>query len=750
MAALSALLSAAVNRLKITFSRISKKAARSFEKFRKELSGQKNWANYRGNLKAAVPPCVPYLGVHLSDLVFVEQGNSDFLPSPSGNGEVINFAKRLMWATIIQEVEVFQKQPYNLVRFPSVAEFLKAAPVLSEPEMYARSLELEPRQPTGGGDGGNTKDGKKGRKKRSDKKSFLKRNTSTLRADRPSSSRSTQNKDRPMSSLAKSGPTTDSPVSSPQHSPELSRIEEERSGGVWHQASFSLAGRPSGSRIELNPRTNRSDPKKKRMSRMVCESVKKKQQPVLMIQNPNDEDLSGSSDEENEDQQEPHGLPHFVCPGFSEAPCDKPLTLSSADPPSMAFTHNLNCLTFSLKQAKKENIGEETTDQILQSLRGIAYPLRSPSFLEFPADYDDTDRTEEYTLLKKTIQQSLLNLREFCRDPSDHSLLDSSLTTIQESLELYCNLFLSCSDGFLKEKLSKTTRVVVTHLDQFSSHPNQTSTSLRLLLSSVSFSDFVMVLSNVLLSSTATEPTPDTAGEEQQNLMVLAQKLFIELINLRQNSQQTEEEVPGIIRKIKVDLLIPICTILKYQLSSSLEYNNVFDHGFVAILKQNTRFLDQTLQNYRTILSAHDEESLQSVSILCDRFITLISPHYECKGGCSLVNLKNNLERLNPLVEAFPNFFQSQIIAPFVTKPPIEPPSSSLWNTEMTDMCCFLSRAVSLLHVAISTNSLPSFSPKFVNRLKQLVLPSLCSIASSLLTVMNISSVILQEKNQTR
>jgi son of sevenless-like protein len=41
------------------------------------MSPQKSFSNYRNALRACKPPAVPYLGVYLQDLTFIEDGNPE-------------------------------------------------------------------------------------------------------------------------------------------------------------------------------------------------------------------------------------------------------------------------------------------------------------------------------------------------------------------------------------------------------------------------------------------------------------------------------------------------------------------------------------------------------------------------------------------------------------------------------------------------------------------------------------------------
>ena len=104
------------------------------------------------------PPCIPYLGVYLTDLIFLEEGNPDRVKhTVAAEGEeaadareleLINWEKHQNYATIIEDIRFYQQTHYNLARCEPLQEFLSdvmADTVLSADEQYARSLEIEPR-----------------------------------------------------------------------------------------------------------------------------------------------------------------------------------------------------------------------------------------------------------------------------------------------------------------------------------------------------------------------------------------------------------------------------------------------------------------------------------------------------------------------------------------------------------------------------------------------------------------------------
>nr|CAI5835544.1 unnamed protein product [Callosobruchus analis] len=95
----------------------------------------------RDALHRCDPPCIPYLGIYLTDLSFIEEGTPNF----TSEG-LLNFAKMRMVAHVIREIRHFQQTLYKIELIPRVANYLLATSLLMEDEaLYSASLELEPR-----------------------------------------------------------------------------------------------------------------------------------------------------------------------------------------------------------------------------------------------------------------------------------------------------------------------------------------------------------------------------------------------------------------------------------------------------------------------------------------------------------------------------------------------------------------------------------------------------------------------------
>lgn len=108
------------------------------------MGANRNFTEYREIIHSVNPPCIPFLGIYLQDLTFIEDGNPDYLRKSS---TLINFAKRQKAAEVIRELKQFQNFAYNFHTIPEFQEFIKSKLDQSHDveKMYERSLKLEPR-----------------------------------------------------------------------------------------------------------------------------------------------------------------------------------------------------------------------------------------------------------------------------------------------------------------------------------------------------------------------------------------------------------------------------------------------------------------------------------------------------------------------------------------------------------------------------------------------------------------------------
>lgn len=87
---------------------------------------------------------MPYIGVYLADLTFVEGRPPLTSASSATLVEGINFSRMRMLKQVITELLHWQQFPYKFEPIPELIHYLNSEPPDQIPRVYQLSLELEP------------------------------------------------------------------------------------------------------------------------------------------------------------------------------------------------------------------------------------------------------------------------------------------------------------------------------------------------------------------------------------------------------------------------------------------------------------------------------------------------------------------------------------------------------------------------------------------------------------------------------
>ncbi|KAH3759022.1 Ras guanine nucleotide exchange factor A [Pelomyxa schiedti] len=146
-----------VSRLKKSWSGLSRAAKEVFNFLVEFTQPTNNFSKYRQRLKQSYGFCVPYVGLLLQDLFFVEEGNKTFLdaeqlanlPTPlaGSKGPYVNFFKLGLLTTAYKNLDAHKQHQYLFRPVEVIQNYITDFAVLeAEDQMYKQSYQREPQQ----------------------------------------------------------------------------------------------------------------------------------------------------------------------------------------------------------------------------------------------------------------------------------------------------------------------------------------------------------------------------------------------------------------------------------------------------------------------------------------------------------------------------------------------------------------------------------------------------------------------------
>lgn len=144
LSVVAGLTNAAVERLAQTLHALPMSAQKSLASLRASVSVEHNFRMLReleAQAAASGQAAVPYVGMAMGDLTAMEDGNAD-----TTHDGLVNWEKHEMVARVVLAFEAFKARRYVLRAEPALLALFEHAHVLSDDELFERSLETETRE----------------------------------------------------------------------------------------------------------------------------------------------------------------------------------------------------------------------------------------------------------------------------------------------------------------------------------------------------------------------------------------------------------------------------------------------------------------------------------------------------------------------------------------------------------------------------------------------------------------------------
>jgi len=132
-----------IQRLKKTWKGLQSKTRKKFDRLEELLSHHQNYQLYRETLRFTPVPALPYFGLFMRDLAFTDAGNQTFLENNK-----INMTKMAMIASIVKDIQHYQKVPFTFKLNQLLEQYLKhhtqPEPPIDETSLEKFSIGVEP------------------------------------------------------------------------------------------------------------------------------------------------------------------------------------------------------------------------------------------------------------------------------------------------------------------------------------------------------------------------------------------------------------------------------------------------------------------------------------------------------------------------------------------------------------------------------------------------------------------------------
>uniref|UniRef100_A0A8D8QKI8 Ras-specific guanine nucleotide-releasing factor 2 n=1 Tax=Cacopsylla melanoneura TaxID=428564 RepID=A0A8D8QKI8_9HEMI len=141
----SAMNNSSVFRLKKTWDKVSKTTKQTYDKLRQVVDAEEKFHNLKSKLQHCDPPCIPYLGMYLTELATLDEVYPTF--TKEGETNLVYFTKIRRMANTIRDITQYQNTPYKIEYNPKVANYILDTSWIIEDEdiLHQKSMEIEPR-----------------------------------------------------------------------------------------------------------------------------------------------------------------------------------------------------------------------------------------------------------------------------------------------------------------------------------------------------------------------------------------------------------------------------------------------------------------------------------------------------------------------------------------------------------------------------------------------------------------------------